>query len=72
MCGTTTGVEVQQPVHSGWLYKWASYLKGYQKRWFVLQNGTLAYYRSDINSHFVYFHLYISTHESHVLTCFLN
>ncbi|CAF0742755.1 unnamed protein product [Didymodactylos carnosus] len=30
----------------GWLYKWTNYLKGYQKRWFVLQNGILSYYRS--------------------------
>ncbi|CAF1515818.1 unnamed protein product, partial [Adineta steineri] len=22
----------------GWLYKWTNYLKGYQKRWFVLQS----------------------------------
>lgn len=30
----------------GWLYKWTNYLKGYQKRWFVLSNGLLSYYRS--------------------------
>ncbi|CAF3409784.1 unnamed protein product [Rotaria sp. Silwood1] len=30
----------------GWLYKWTNYLKGYQKRWFVLQAGILSYYRS--------------------------
>ncbi|CAF0862198.1 unnamed protein product [Adineta steineri] len=30
----------------GWLYKWTNYLKGYQKRWFVLQSGILSYYRS--------------------------
>lgn len=30
----------------GWLYKWTNYLKGYQKRWFVLVNGTLHYYHS--------------------------
>lgn len=29
----------------GWLSKWTNYLKGYQKRWFVLSNGTLSYYR---------------------------
>jgi len=29
----------------GWLYKWTNYLRGYQKRWFVLQNGLLSYYR---------------------------
>ena len=29
----------------GWLYKWTNYIKGYQKRWFVLQNGLLSYYR---------------------------
>ena len=29
----------------GWLYKWTNYIKGYQKRWFVLANGLLSYYR---------------------------
>ena len=31
---------------NGWLFKWTNYLKGYQKRWFVLSNGLLSYYRS--------------------------
>ncbi|XP_037503370.2 oxysterol-binding protein 1 [Rhipicephalus sanguineus] len=30
----------------GWLAKWTNYLKGYQKRWFVLSNGLLSYYRN--------------------------
>ncbi|CAH8577017.1 unnamed protein product [Heterobilharzia americana] len=30
----------------GYVYKWTNYLKGYQKRWFVLQNGLVSYYRS--------------------------
>ncbi|VUZ53036.1 unnamed protein product [Hymenolepis diminuta] len=29
---------------SGWLYKWTNYLKGYRKRWFVLENGLFSYY----------------------------
>ncbi|XP_064612386.1 LOW QUALITY PROTEIN: oxysterol-binding protein 1-like [Liolophura sinensis] len=32
--------------YRGWLYKWTNYIKGYQKRWFVLQNGLLSYYRT--------------------------
>lgn len=35
-----------QSTYKGWLYKWTNYLKGYQKRWFVLQNGLLSYYRN--------------------------
>ncbi|EDV23583.1 uncharacterized protein TRIADDRAFT_27761 [Trichoplax adhaerens] len=31
---------------SGWLYKWTNYIKGYQKRYFVLCNGLLSYYRN--------------------------
>ena len=31
--------------YKGWVYKWTNYIKGYQKRWFVLQNGMLSYYR---------------------------
>lgn len=30
----------------GWLYKWTNYFKGYQKRWFVLSNGVLSYYKN--------------------------
>ena len=35
----------QSDQYKGWLYKWTNYIKGYQKRWFVLQNGLLSYYR---------------------------
>lgn len=34
------------PEMKGWLLKWTNYLKGYQKRWFVLSKGVLSYYRS--------------------------
>ncbi|KAF6212192.1 hypothetical protein GE061_012713 [Apolygus lucorum] len=34
------------PELSGWLYKWTNYLRGYQKRWFVLSHGYLCYYRN--------------------------
>ncbi len=30
---------------SGYLMKWTNYIKGYQKRWFVLNNGLLSYFR---------------------------
>ncbi|XP_040170388.1 oxysterol-binding protein 1 isoform X2 [Anopheles arabiensis] len=35
-----------EPDMKGWLLKWTNYLKGYQKRWFVLSKGVLSYYRS--------------------------
>lgn len=35
-----------EPEMKGWLLKWTNYLKGYQKRWFVLSNGVLSYYRN--------------------------
>jgi len=35
-----------EPEMKGWLQKWTNYIKGYQKRWFVLSNGVLSYYRS--------------------------
>ncbi|KAJ8956395.1 hypothetical protein NQ318_015133 [Aromia moschata] len=35
-----------EPAMKGWLFKWTNYLKGYQRRWFVLQNGQLSYYRN--------------------------
>ncbi|KAF7258511.1 hypothetical protein EG68_03741 [Paragonimus skrjabini miyazakii] len=31
---------------SGYLYKWTNIIKGYQKRWFLLQNNLLSYYRN--------------------------
>lgn len=31
--------------YKGWLFKWTNYIKGYQRRWFVLSNGLLSYYR---------------------------
>uniref|UniRef100_A0AAZ1X9C9 Oxysterol-binding protein n=1 Tax=Oreochromis aureus TaxID=47969 RepID=A0AAZ1X9C9_OREAU len=34
------------PAERGWLFKWTNYLKGYQRRWFVLSNGLLSYYRT--------------------------
>ncbi len=39
------GPNSKEPEMKGWLQKWTNYLKGYQKRWFVLSNGTLSYYR---------------------------
>ncbi|XP_031526106.2 oxysterol-binding protein 2 isoform X2 [Vicugna pacos] len=47
--GTTSSVPmVLLPLDSfkGWLLKWTNYLKGYQRRWFVLSNGLLSYYRN--------------------------
>ncbi|XP_041926759.1 oxysterol-binding protein 2-like isoform X1 [Alosa sapidissima] len=44
---TSSGTQVQVPgTHKGWLFKWTNYLKGYQRRWFVLSNGLLSYYRT--------------------------
>lgn len=44
---TSTVPMVLLPLDSfkGWLLKWTNYLKGYQRRWFVLSNGLLSYYR---------------------------
>ncbi|KAF5286953.1 hypothetical protein FQR65_LT12412 [Abscondita terminalis] len=38
-----------EPSMKGWLFKWTNYLKGYQRRWFVLQNGHLSYFRAEYN-----------------------
>ncbi|CAF2975068.1 unnamed protein product [Rotaria socialis] len=46
MQSTTPSVANGKDDMRGWLYKWTNYLKGYQKRWFVLQAGVLYYYRS--------------------------
>ncbi|XP_061626528.1 oxysterol-binding protein 1-like isoform X2 [Phyllopteryx taeniolatus] len=33
-------------MYKGWLFKWTNYIKGYQRRWFVLSHGLLSYYRT--------------------------
>lgn len=38
--------EKSDPEMKGWLLKWTNYIKGYQRRWFVLSNGVLSYYRN--------------------------
>ncbi|XP_037946907.1 oxysterol-binding protein 1 isoform X2 [Teleopsis dalmanni] len=38
--------EKKDPEMKGWLLKWTNYIKGYQRRWFVLSNGVLSYYRN--------------------------
>ncbi|KAH8407179.1 hypothetical protein KR222_009978 [Zaprionus bogoriensis] len=35
-----------EPEMKGWLLKWTNYIKGYQRRWFVLSKGVLSYYRN--------------------------
>jgi len=47
MASNNSSKETKQPPETkGWLYKWTNYIKGYQKRWFVLANGLLSYYRN--------------------------
>ncbi|XP_060533104.1 oxysterol-binding protein 1 isoform X2 [Cylas formicarius] len=45
----TNSSQQNEPTKKGWLFKWTNYLKGYQRRWFVLQNGHLSYYRAENN-----------------------
>uniref|UniRef100_M4A051 Oxysterol-binding protein n=1 Tax=Xiphophorus maculatus TaxID=8083 RepID=M4A051_XIPMA len=42
--GGATGKR-RENMYKGWLFKWTNYIKGYQRRWFVLSNGLLSYYR---------------------------
>lgn len=42
---TESKPQTNEPEMKGWLHKWTNYIKGYQKRWFVLSNGVLSYYR---------------------------
>lgn len=47
MSGSGGKHQLQQGAKKGWLFKWTNYLKGYQRRWFVLADGMLSYYRYD-------------------------
>ncbi len=38
-------VTSREPIMKGYLKKWTNYRKGYQLRWFVLENGVLSYYK---------------------------
>lgn len=40
------GATATADMYKGWLFKWTNYIKGYQRRWFVLSNGLLSYYRT--------------------------
>ncbi|KAF7287694.1 oxysterol binding protein isoform X2 [Rhynchophorus ferrugineus] len=44
---TKSAASQMEPTMTGWLFKWTNYLKGYQRRWFVLQNGHLSYFRAE-------------------------
>uniref|UniRef100_A0A8C3KJU6 Oxysterol-binding protein n=1 Tax=Calidris pygmaea TaxID=425635 RepID=A0A8C3KJU6_9CHAR len=44
--GSGSGGAGSGSAREGWLFKWTNYIKGYQRRWFVLSNGLLSYYRS--------------------------
>ncbi|XP_015221709.1 oxysterol-binding protein 2 isoform X1 [Lepisosteus oculatus] len=48
-CSSSASAPAPAPgsdTYKGWLFKWTNYLKGYQRRWFVLSNGLLSYYRT--------------------------
>jgi hypothetical protein len=36
---------VEAPIMQGYLLKWTNYMKGFQRRYFVLERGILSYYR---------------------------
>ncbi|KAI0143484.1 oxysterol-binding protein [Xylariaceae sp. FL1272] len=38
-------IAAREPQMKGYLKKWTNYRKGYQLRWFVLENGVLSYYK---------------------------
>ena len=59
--------EENPSIIKGWLYKWTNYIRGYQKRWFILENGLLLYYRnkSDIAKKS---RRCISLHKGHIFT----
>lgn len=38
---------ITPPTHSGTCSKWTNYIHGWQERYIVLKDGTLAYYKSE-------------------------
>uniref|UniRef100_A0AAQ4NPT7 Oxysterol-binding protein n=1 Tax=Gasterosteus aculeatus aculeatus TaxID=481459 RepID=A0AAQ4NPT7_GASAC len=45
-CSKTPTPTPAGDTYKGWVFKWTNYIKGYQRRWFVLSNGLLSYYRT--------------------------
>ncbi|KAI1323268.1 Oxysterol-binding protein-domain-containing protein [Xylariaceae sp. FL0255] len=43
--GAAESIAGREPQMKGYLKKWTNYRKGYQLRWFVLENGVLSYYK---------------------------
>ncbi|XP_031330779.1 oxysterol-binding protein 1-like isoform X2 [Photinus pyralis] len=40
----------RKPTMEGWLCKWTNCFKGYQRRWIVLQDGHLSYFRKQADT----------------------
>lgn len=38
--------KIKYPELQGYLNKWTNYIHGWQKRWIVLKNGALSYYKT--------------------------
>lgn len=57
-----------EPEMKGWLLKWTNYLKGYQRRWFVLSNGVLSYYRYVVDTQQLFFFCFNHENQSVVFT----
>lgn len=38
--------QIKYPACEGYLNKWTNYIFGWQKRWIVLKDGTLSYYKT--------------------------
>ncbi|KAL7672791.1 hypothetical protein ACOME3_007672 [Neoechinorhynchus agilis] len=51
-CSKTESAYAKDDKMRGWLHKWTNYLKGYQRRWFVLNDGILSYYRNQTEMQF--------------------
>merc|ERR1712066_467187 len=60
---TNTTESVQ---YNGWLHKWTNYIHGYQKRYFMIENDYLSYYRSDAENQSCRGRLKLSSANFHI------
>ena len=44
--------DLEAPYREGLLSKWTNYLHGWQERYFVVRNGILSYYKSEIDTQY--------------------
>ena len=63
---TSNTLTTESVQYNGWLHKWTNYIHGYQKRYFIIENDYLSYYRSDAENQSCRGRLKLSSASFHI------